>query len=381
MMKIIFVGGGTAGHVNPALSVAKFLQKKEPDAQILFVGAKGGIEERLVKEENFDFLEVDATGFYRKLNIESIKKNFITLKNILLSGVQSVKILKKFKPDICMGTGGYVCGQFLRKAGKLKVPYIIHEQNAYPGMTTRLLVKKASKIMLATDAAREFLDPRLDIVTTGNPVRSDINKISQEEAKKILGFDDKSVILSFGGSLGADTINKCMVGLIKYNNEFKTYNIIHAYGKLGKWFPDRLKSEGIDFEHDKRYYIKQYIKNMPICMAAADLVICRAGAMTISEVCMQGKPALFIPSPNVSENHQYYNAIALSRKNAAEILLEREIKNNDYFVGIVVNLIDDKEKMKKFSENIKQFAVLNADEKIYEIIKDQIELSKHKKDL
>lgn len=375
-MRIIFVGGGTAGHINPALAVASYIKDHSPKSQILYVGAEGGMEQDLVKKAGFNFKGITVSGFSRKLSFEGIKHNFITLKNIFLASNQSKKILIDFKPDICMGTGGYVSGPFLRQAGKLGIPYVIHEQNAFPGMTTKLLAKKAAKIMLATDGAKKFLDKNLDIITTGNPIRTEINNISQSEAKKILHFDDRPVILSFGGSLGAKVINENIAELIISDKRTKLYNYIHAFGKNGKFFIDILKNSDINFEYDKRFFIKEYIYNMSVCMAAADLVICRAGAITISEICSCGKASILIPSPNVAENHQYYNAMELVDAGAADIIIEKNL-NKNVFIEKVHNLLNDKIKLNNYKQNAQKLAINNSNEMIFRIIQSKILASKN----
>ena len=367
-MKVILVGGGTAGHINPALAIASYIRNKEPNSKILYVGTKGGMEETLVPKENFDFKGITISGFSRKLNLSSLKKNLVTLKNIFIASHESKKILEEFNPDICIGTGGYVSGPLLKEAHKKNIPFVLHEQNAYPGITTKILSKKASAVMLATKAAKKHLNKNLNIIVTGNPLRNSIGKIDPKQAKKELGFsDNKPLILSFGGSLGARSINESIADLIYWSQKNNLYNHIHAYGKYGKWMPKLLKEKGV--RSSPNVDLREYIDNMPICMAAADIVICRSGAITLSELIACKKPSILIPSPNVAENHQYYNAMEFVDAKAAALLEEKELSGE--------NLI------KKLSESMNNIVCLqnginklkkelsfNSSEKIYEIIKN-----------
>lgn len=368
-MKIIFVGGGTAGHINPALALAEYFLNEESDCEILYVGSKGGMESRLVPEEGFSFEGITISGFSRKFNIEGFKKNLITLKNIIISGYESKKILKNFKPDICIGTGGYVCGPLLRVAAKLEIPFIIHDSNSFPGLTTRLLAKKACKVLLANKSAKvHFPSALTNIEITGTPVRKKISLISKSEAKKKLGIEnDDPVILSFGGSLGARAINEAIAEfIIKSKN--KNLNFIHGFGKKGYSFVKKLTENDIETDNP-RYIIKEYIKNMDECLAAADLVICRAGATTLSEIQIAAKPAILIPSPNVAENHQYHNAMSLVNENAASIIEEKNLTAETLSNEINRLLNDDKEVANTYSKNLKRIATTDSNEQIYKIVK------------
>lgn len=366
-MKIIITGGGTAGHINPALAVAKFIQKKDPNSKILYVGAKGGMEEDLVAKLGFDFVGINISGFCRKLDLKGIKKNIITLKNLVLSCIESKKIINQFNPDICLGTGGYASGPILKEASRKGIPYIIHEQNALPGLTTKILSKKAKKVMLASEAARKYLDKSCKIEVTGNPVRSEIGRWTKEQAKKELNIDNRPTILSFGGSLGARKINEAVAELISWSSKDNLYNHIHAYGKYGHWFEDLLKENGVHLKDSKNLYVKEYIDDMPIRMAAADIVICRAGAITISELEALGKPTIFIPSPNVAENHQYHNAMQLVNLNAASIIEEKNL-TGEVLIKKTKELLDNQSLMCTYSKNLRAISIDNADERIYSII-------------
>lgn len=366
-MKILFAGGGTAGHINPALAVAAAVREHQPDAEILYVGARGGMEERLVPEAGFRFCGITISGFQRKLSMENIKKNLKTVKRLFTSNAESKKILKEFKPDLCLGTGGYVSGPILRSAAKMGIPIVIHEQNAFPGITTKMLVKRASRVLLAIPDAEKYLNSKKPCIVTGNPIRKQISTAEKKEAREKLHLDARPVILSYGGSLGAQRINEAMADLIAWSAQDDRYQHIHAYGQYGKWFTDLLEEKGVELKKHINLDIREYIKNMPDCMAAADLVICRAGAITVSELQAQGKAALLIPSPNVAENHQFHNAMALVNRNAAYILEEKDL-SGEKLIETVKNIMADRSALRTCGENARKMAITDAAERIYSIL-------------
>ncbi len=367
-MRIIFAGGGTAGHINPALAIASYVRSRQPDAEILYIGAKGGMEERLVPQAGFEFKGISVQGFKRKLTPKAIATNAVTLKKAFSASLDSKKIIREFKPDICVGTGGYVSGPVLRAASKSGVPTIIHEQNAYPGITNKMLAADADRVMLAVGAARKHFKKGCNFADTGNPVRSEIITTDKSAARAELGLDERPVILSFGGSLGARTINESLADIIARSAKDGKYQHIHAYGQYGKWFPDLLKEKGVDLEKAKNLDIREYINNMPTCLAAADLVISRSGAITLSELQVQGKPSILIPSPNVAENHQYHNAMALVEKNLTGERLTEEIDK----------LASDPQRLREYSDNAKNMSVSDASKRIYSIIIEVISTAKNK---
>lgn len=369
-MKIIFVGGGTAGHINPALALADYIKEKEPHCKILYVGAKDAMEEKLVPEAGFDFKGITISGFSRKLSLDSIKKNILTIKNIIISSFQSKKILDDFKPDICVGTGGYVSGPLLNQAARMKIPFIIHDSNSFPGVTTKLLSKKAARVLLINKEAAKHIPQPSNIEITGNPVRKKIAEFSRSEAKKNLQLGDGHVILSFGGSLGAHAINKVIADLITKHTDDNNYTFIHGFGKKNHSFEKTLAANGINIKNNPRYIIREYIKNMPECMAAADLVICRSGATTLSELQAAAKPAILIPSPNVAENHQYHNAMALVNEEAASIIEEEDLTPEKLWDEISRILKGKENLLEKYSNNLKKMAITDSGEKIYQIIKN-----------
>lgn len=365
----MFVGGGTAGHVNPALAVAQYLKKNVQDVDILYVGSQKGIECDLVRAAGFKFQSITITGFSRKLSLQSLRKNLVTIKNILVSIRQSKEIISEFKPDLCFGTGGYVCGPLLYMATKLKIPYIIHEQNAYPGLTTRLLARNARKILIGNKSAYKYIKQKEKIIFTNNPIRREFCDLSQGEAKKILNLGIRPTILSFGGSLGAQKINEVMAAFISKNHD--RFNFIHATGNNPQYFFDIFEKNGLDYKNYSNLKFYKYIKNMPVCMAACDLLICRSGALTLAEICESEKPSILIPSPNVTENHQFHNAMELVNLGIADIIEEKDF-NLDTLSKKINNFFDNPEIKNKLLENFKKLPKNKATEVISKIIIQEV---------
>ncbi len=368
-MRILFAGGGTAGHINPALAIAGYVRDNIDGAEILYVGAKGRMEERLVPQAGFDFKSITVSGFRRSMSPSAIKSNIITVKRAFTASAESKRIIKEFKPDICVGTGGYVCGPVMRTAAKMGIPIVIHEQNAFPGVTTKMLAKRAKRIMLAVPDAKKHMNPKYNYVITGNPVRTEIITADKAESRQKLGLDERPVVLSFGGSLGAERVNKAVAGIIARSGKDGKYQHIHAYGQYGKWFPDLLRENGVEPDNCSNLDIREYINDMPVCLAAADIVIARAGAITLSEIQAQGKPSILIPSPNVAENHQYHNAMALVNNKAA-LLIEEANLTEEAVIDAVDKLLSDAEVLKEYSDNAKKMAILDANERILAVIKE-----------
>ena len=368
-MKLLFAGGGTAGHINPALAIAGYIREKEPDTQILYIGAKGGMEERLVPEAGFRFKSIEISGFQRKPSWNNLKKNVKTAVRILTASREARRILLDFAPDLCVGTGGYVSGPVIRDAIRMGIPSVIHEQNAYPGITNQMLSKKADRTMLAVPDAQKYLSKKADCVLTGNPVRQEILRADRGEARRALGLDSRPLILSFGGSLGARTINEAMETLLLSSAKNQKYQHIHGYGQYGRWLPQALKEKGLDPAKAKNIVLKEYIRNMPECLAAADLVICRAGAITLSELQARGRASILIPSPNVAENHQYHNAMALVRRRAALMIEEKDL-TGEALCKKVEKVFALPGGTKEIGANAEKMAIIDANERIYRIIRE-----------
>jgi len=364
-MKIILTGGGTAGHINPALAIASYIKQRHENAEILFIGTSG-MESRLVPEAGFNFQVIEVAGFQRKLKLQNIKRNAVALGRMVTASIQAKKCIKQYNPDLVIGTGGYVSGPVVRAAAGLGVKTLIHEQNAFPGVTTKLLSKHAHCVMLASETARMHFGKNIPIEITGNPIREEIIMLRKEQARQELGLDDRSLILSFGGSLGARQINEAVAYFIGKTSGKMNWQYIHAYGQFGKWMPPLTRRQGADLKN-KSIDLRGYISNMPLCLAAADLVICRAGALTLSELTAQGKPAILIPSPNVAENHQYHNAMELVQAGAARIIEEKKL-TGESLTAEVTQLLENKQELEIMHQNSQKLAILDANERIYRIV-------------
>lgn len=360
-MHILFAGGGTAGHINPALAIAGFIKEKHPDAKISYIGTAKKLEATLVPRQGYDFYTIDVAGFQRKITPENIVRNVVAAYKAVNSSVTARKILKKLKPDIVVGTGGYVSGPVVREAQKLGIKTVIHEQNAYPGVTTKMLSKKANKVLLAYKEAEKYLQTENGCIVTGNPVRQDLVKAEKLVAREKLGLDNRPMILSFGGSLGAQAINNSVAQLIRYHNGSGKYYHIHATGKYG--FED-MKNSLSDITLADEISLREYIYDMDVCMAAADIVISRAGAITLSEIQALGKAAVLIPSPYVAENHQFHNAMSLKNAGAADII-EEKVLTAELLIKTVERIADNKVLLNAMSENAKKSAIIDANERIY----------------
>ncbi|MBQ3416311.1 MAG: undecaprenyldiphospho-muramoylpentapeptide beta-N-acetylglucosaminyltransferase [Ruminococcus sp.] len=369
-MRVLLAGGGTAGHINPAIAIAGYIKEQEPDAQILFIGNRDGMEQRLVKNAGFEIKSVVISGFKRSLSPRNIAHNIATVERAFASRAAAKKIIREFKPDICIGTGGYVAGPVCLAAVKLGVPTIIHEQNAYPGITNKMLSKDVDRVMLANPDAQKLFDAKAVCEITGNPIRPSILNTKHDEAKKKLGLDDsRPIILSFGGSLGAKCINEAMAELIARSAKDKKYYHIHAYGQQGTWMPDLLKEKGVDLNTCDNLDIRQYIDNMDECLAACDLVISRAGAITLSEVQAKGRPAVLIPSPFVAENHQFHNAMSMVNQKAAMIIEQKNL-TGEKLIETVDQMLTDKAVLEEYRKNAQKMAITDANERIYKIVKE-----------
>lgn len=370
-MRIVFAAGGTGGHINPALAVAGTVREKCPDAEILFIGTAVKMEARLVPAAGYDFKTIEISGFQRKLSWENIKRNIKTVSCLLKSTRQAKKILEEFKPDVVVGFGGYVSGPVLRTAAKMGIKTAIHEQNAFPGVTNKTLAKQVDRVMLTVGAAEKYLQPKNPVTVTGLPVRSEMIRADKELSRAELGLDNRPMILSMGGSLGAEAINKAVVELIANRHQKHDCNYLHAMGQYGLWVPKALEERGVDLANEKDIELREYIDDMHRCMAAADLVICRAGASSLSELEAMGKPSILIPSPNVAENHQYHNAMALVNEGAAVLIEEKDL-TGERLTAEVEELLNNPEKLRKIGGNAKRIAILDANERIYNVINELI---------
>lgn len=367
-MKILFATGGTAGHINPALAVASYIKENYENVEILFVGTKDHMESRLVPNAGFDFKTIEISGFRRSFSPSAISHNFKTVYQLLKSNSACKKIIEEFKPDVCVGFGGYVSGPVLQKAVKMGVPTCIHEQNAFPGITNKTLAKQVDKVLVTVEDAIKHLDAKNKPVVTGLPVRGEILKADKDFSRAELGIPaDKPLVLSFGGSLGAKPLNDAMFDILLESADSEKYCHIHSVGTNGTEYLKKFEDAGFVGGKKGTVEVRQYIDNMDVCMSAADLVIGRAGASSLSEIEALGKASILIPSPYVAENHQYHNAMALVNRNAARIIEEKDL-TSEKLSALINEILSDKNELANIENNAKSMAITNASERIANII-------------
>ena len=369
-MRVVFTCGGTGGHINPALSVAKLVRSKHPEAEILFIGAAGGMETRLVPREGFEIKTVDVSNLRRSIKPKDIANNFGTVFGLARSVRQAEEILKGFRPDVVVGTGGYASFPTIRAAEKLGIPSAIHESNAIPGLTTKLLADSATRIMVSfEDSIGRYRNPER-VTVTGTPVREEFIFTKKEDARRELGIGEKPLVVSYWGSLGAREMNKKIAQFMLLESKRDKFFHIHATGSYGwRWMPDYVREMGIKLEEHPNIHMREYIYDMPRVMAAADIVICRGGASTLSEVIASATPAIIVPSPNVAGNHQEKNARAIEAKNGAVVILEKDCDGH-VLMDAVSGLLSDGKRMRDIENNLKSMAVLDSAERIYSVISE-----------
>ena len=375
MLRVLLAGGGTAGHVNPALAIAEIIKKNVPDAEFAFVGNPEKLEARLVPQEGYKFYPLRVEGFQRRLSGENIRRNVHAAKCLAASGKRCREILDEFRPDLVIGTGGYVSGPVVQSAAKRGIKTAIHEQNAFPGITNRILAKHVDTVMLTVGEAKSYFKADADYHITGLPVRSAFSAVTKEQARRELGFaEDKVCILSTGGSLGAGAINSAVLELIAWYKESGTDVChIHSYGGNGRetGFEKCLKDKGVDFENDPSLMIKEYINNMPTCMAAADLVISRCGANALTELEAMGRGSILVPSPIVAGNHQYHNGMVLQKAGAA-IVIEQKDFTPEWLIETVKGLVGDRDRLASLSENAAKLYITDTDDRIFKALEPLI---------
>lgn len=356
-MKILLSGGGTGGHIYPALAIADKFKAKYPDAEIAFVGSPRGIENKIIPQTGYSLYKIDIMGISRKLTLKNIK----VAAKIIKSMGEAKKLLKSFKPDIVIGTGGYASWPAVSQAAKMGIPTAIVEQDAYPGIATRQLAKCADKIFISFEKTKEYLEGKTKkgskIILSGNPLRSNFATVKKDVARAKLGIN-KPYILSLGGSLGALKINECMLEVFHDFSSKNNVEHIHACGSRDyKEIKRRFDLMGLD--KNKNIILKEYIYDMAERMAAADVVINRSGAITLAELAMLGKPCILIPSPNVTADHQYKNAKVLADAGAAVLIKDDEL-TSERLCKEIEAIIFSPQKQKQMSESISKFAHPNS---------------------
>ena len=369
-MRLIFTCGGTAGHVNPAIAVAGRLRELFPDCEILFIGAEGKMEMQLVPREGYEIKGLDITNISREMSLKGAVHNARTVVNTIRSLRRAKEIIKDFRPDAVIGTGGYVCYPVLKAASEMHIPTAVHESNALPGLTTKLLEKDVDRVMVGFEESRNYYSDPSKLAVTGTPVRGAFDAYTHSGAKRELGVpEDTPLVVSVWGSLGSGHMNGVICDMIPLMKDGAPFRLIHSAGsayygevseKLEKNAPD-CAQYGAD--------VREYIYDMPRVMSAADLVLCRAGASSLAELAYIGKPALIVPSPNVTNNHQEKNARVLERAGGARVLLEGEFDERSLYRSIC-DLLSDGDRLAEMSRAMRSLAVPDATEKICGIILD-----------
>ncbi len=366
-MRVLIAAGGTAGHINPALAIAGALKAADPSAEIHFAGRECGMENQLVKKAGYPFHPIEITGFQRKLSLENIRRNAVTVWNLIQSGPKAKKMMKEIRPDLVIGCGGYVSGPVVRCAAKMGIKTAIHEQNAFPGVTNKLLAPDVDVVFAAVEGAVEKLKAPEKTLVVGNPVRPAVlgAAANRMENRAKLNAGNRTVILSFGGSLGARRINESVAALCAWE-QHTNQNVlhIHATGRYGVNLFDGLQKQ-MDFSAGDDLIVREYIDNMPELLSAADLIISRAGALTLAELSAAGRAAILIPSPNVAENHQYYNAMELEKAGAAVVIEEKDLTDAK-LIDTVKGLLEDPKKLVEMGQNARTQAVDDSLDRITE---------------
>ena len=338
-MNIVFTCGGTGGHIYPAIAVARMFRERQPDCKILFIGAEDGMENKIVPREGFRLETVKISNYQRRLTPAAIWHNLVTVQRMAATFSKTKRILKDFQPDVIVGTGGYASFPALKMGAKLGIPTCVHESNAVPGLTTKLVARTASRVMVSFESSREHYPEPERVLLTGTPVREEFLFAKRQEARQALGLGDEPLVGSFGW----------------------------------RWMPDYVREQGVDLAAQPRIEMREYIYDMPQVLAAADLIICRAGAATIAEVCASGTPCIMVPSPNVTGNHQEKNARVLERSGAAAVVREADCDGKSLY-ETAKSILSDAGRMRAMRASARDMAVVDAAERIYQTALD---LAKH----
>ena len=369
LKRVIFTCGGTAGHVNPAIALAQKLHERNAGTQFLFVGAERGLEKDLIPKAGYPFRTVHISSLHRSLRPAEIRHNLISVGNLVRAPREARAILRDFGPDVVIGTGGYASYPMVKAAAKAGIPTAVHESNMVPGLTTELLEPFADRIMVGFESCRQHYQHPDKVVVTGTPVRSDFFEWTKKEAKVRLGVDDgRPLIVSFWGSLGASGMNSQMVEFLALETAKEPFHHIHGAGvsDYPKMF-EALRAKGIDLAYHPSLQMREYIYDMAVAMRAADLVICRAGASTISELTALGVPALIVPSPYVTNNHQEKNARVLENAGAALVLLEKDSSGQTMFQS-ACSILHHPERRASMEKAMGSLGIPDATERIYRTI-------------
>ena len=369
LKRILFTCGGTAGHVNPAIALAQLMQERDRAREVLFVGADRGLEKDLVPKAGYPFRTVHISSFHRSLRPAELRHNLISAVNLVRSPREARAILRQFRPDVVIGTGGYASYPMVQAAARAGIPTAIHESNMVPGLTTEVLANYADRVMVGFEACREHYRHPEKVVVTGTPVREDFFRITREEAKRQLGVDDgRPLIVSFWGSLGASGMNREMADFLVLEAAKEPFHHIHGAGKAG--YPvllAQLREKGVDLAAHPALQVREYIYDMAPVLRAADLVLCRAGASTISELTALGVPAVIVPSPYVTNNHQEKNARVLEAAGAAVVVLEQDSSGQALFQA-ACGILHDESRRTAMAAAMASLGIRDAAERIYQTV-------------
>ena len=369
-MRFIFACGGTAGHINPAVGVAGRLMELMPDSEILFIGAEGKMETELVPREGYPFRAVNVSNLSRSLSRAGVRHNMKALRDLAGAMSECRKIIGEFRPDVVIGTGGYVCYPVLSQAARMKIPTLVHESNAQPGLTTKMLEGSVTRIMVGFEEARANYKHPEKVFITGTPVRLDFMRAEKRAAREAMGIDpDAPLVVSVWGSLGATDMNKTVAEMIALAMPDRAFRLIHSAGKRGiEGMEAHLRDQlGLSGWNEAGFEVRDYIYDMPSVMAAADLVLCRSGASTLAELTAMGKPALLVPSPNVVHNHQEKNARVLERGGGAVVLLEKDATPRR-MLDTIMGLLSDPERLDAMSVSMRRLGAADATDAIVDMI-------------
>ena len=372
-MNVIFTCGGTGGHINPAIAVANTLREKDPNCKILFIGGKGNMEEELVPKAGYQLRVLPAFGLERSFSAKAIRNNVKAVKSVLVAVGKCKKILKEFQADVVVGTGGYASFPALYAAKQLGIPTCVHESNAVPGLTTRMAAGWADKLLVCfPESAKYYRNPE-KVEVVGMPVRREFIFTKKSDARLELGLDERPVIVSAFGSQGAKAMNEVTGKMFAFEQAAGyPYRHIHAVGSYGwSWMPEYVAKQGVELEGNTSVTMQEYIYNMPTVIAAADVVISRAGASSCSEIAASGTPCILIPSPNVTDNHQEKNARALEAQGAAIVVLENECTPERLYKE-VSDLLADKERYTKMEKALYAMAVPDSAERLCGVLEQLV---------
>ena len=366
-MKAIIAAAGTAGHINPGIAIANKIKQEDKNSKIIFIGTTRGLENDLVPRAGYELKTISAYGLSKKISIDNLKKMYKTLKGYK----EAENIIREFKPDIVIGTGGYICGATITAARKLKIPTMLHESNSFPGKAVKLLAKKTDTILVSFESAIPRIKNAKNVVYTGTPVKIKKKEYSINEKLSIIkkiGLNEiKPIILVFGGSQGARKINESIIDIIK-DKKNKDYQIIWATGtKQYDLIKEELENNKININNIENIKVIPYIYNMEEIMNVVDIIVSRSGAMTITEISNLGKPSILVPLPNVSNNHQLYNAKVLEEIGAAKIILDNEL-DGKILNETIESVIKDKNKLRQMGINALKISTDNVENKIYKEI-------------